>query len=147
MSDAGMTLLIAANEKATRFADPTMAVAERSVTSGGGIIQIAISLLFVLAAIFVVGWVMRRTRVAPRSRDGHLKVLDEVALGHKERAVVLEADGTRLVLGVGEGRVALLHRYTPRETSTANLETTPPEANASIPPPSFLEILKKGLGK
>lgn len=147
MIDADMTLLIAANEKGARFADPAMAVAERSVTSGGGIVQIAISLLVVLAAIFVVGWLLRRMKVAPRSRDGHLKVLDEVALGHKERAVVLEADGTRLVLGVGEGRVALLHRYTPRETSTANLEAAPPEATATLTPPSFLEILKKGLGK
>ncbi len=142
-----LTFATMASEKAAKFADPTMAVAERSVTSGGGIFQIVISLVVVLATILVIAWVMRRMKVAPRSRDGHLKVLDEVALGHKERAVVIEADGTRLVLGVGEGRVALLHRYTARETSTGDLEVTTRTDKSVATPPSFLEVLKKGLGK
>jgi flagellar protein FliO/FliZ len=89
-----------AAEKSARFADPTMAAAERSVTSGGGLLQIFFSLLVVLAAVFVIAWVVRRMKVTPRSRVGHLKVIDEVVLGNKERAVVLEAEGTRLVLGV-----------------------------------------------
>lgn len=132
------------SEKAARFADPAMAAAERSVTGGGGLLQIFFSLLVVLAAIFVVAWLVRRMRVAPRSRDGHLKVIDEVALGNKERAVVLEADGTRLVLGVGEGRVALLHRYTAAKPSESIIGRDP-TADASAP--TFLEILKRGVGK
>ena len=84
---AGLSI---ASEQGARFADPTMAVAERSVASGGGLAQIFFSLLVVLAAIFVVAWVVRRMKVTPQSRVGHLKVIDEVVLGNKERAVVLE---------------------------------------------------------
>ena len=133
-----------ATEKTARFADPTMAAAERSVTSSGGLLQIFFSLLIVLGAVFVVAWIVRRMKVTPRSRVGHLKVIDEVVLGNKERAVVLEAEGTRLVLGVGEGRVSLLHRYTSTELSDVSVDlTTAPTAKT----PSFLEVLKKGLGR
>lgn len=133
-----------ATEKTARFADPTMAAAERSVTSSGGLLQIFFSLLIVLGAVFVVAWVVRRMKVTPRSRVGHLKVIDEVVLGDKERAVVLEAEGTRLVLGVGEGRVSLLHRYTSTESSDVAVDlTTAPTPKT----PSFLEVLKKGLGR
>ena len=145
MSRELTSILSIASEQGARFADPTMAAAERSVASGGGLAQIFFSLLVVLAAIFVVAWVVRRMKVTPQSRVGHLKVIDEVVLGNKERAVVLEAEGTRLVLGVGEGRVALLHRYTAAESSSVTVEAT-----ASSPPavaPSFLEVLKKGLGR
>ena len=133
-----------ATEKTARFADPTMAAAERSVTSSGGLLQIFFSLLIVLGAVFVVAWIVRRMKVTPRSRVGHLKVIDEVVLGNKERAVVLEAEGTRLVLGVGEGRVSLLHRYTSTESSDVAVDlTTAPTPKT----PSFLEVLKKGLGR
>lgn len=133
-----------ATEKTARFADPTMAAAERSVTSSGGLLQIFFSLLIVLGAVFVVAWVVRRMKVTHRSRVGHLKVIDEVVLGDKERAVVLEAEGTRLVLGVGEGRVSLLHRYTSTESSDVAVDlTTAPTPKT----PSFLEVLKKGLGR
>jgi flagellar protein FliO/FliZ len=121
-----------------------MAVAERSVASGGGLVQIFFSLLVVLAAIFVVAWVVRRMKVTPQSRVGHLKVIDEVVLGNKERAVVLEAEGTRLVLGIGEGRVALLHRYPSTEKSSATVD---PASSSPAVAPSFLEVLKKGLGR
>lgn len=139
------TGLSIAGEQGTRFADPAMAAAERSVASGGGLAQIFFSLLVVLAAIFVVAWVVRRMKVTPQSRVGHLKVIDEVVLGNKERAVVLEVEGTRLVLGVGEGRVALLHRYTSTESSSVTAEPTAPSSPAVAP--SFLEVLKRGLGR
>lgn len=138
------TGLSAAGEQGTRFADPAMAAAERSVASGGGLVQIFFSLLVVLAAIFVVAWVVRRMKVTPQSRVGHLRVIDEVVLGNKERAVVLEAEGTRLVLGIGEGRVALLHRYPSTETSSATVD---PASSSPAVAPSFLEVLKKGLGR
>jgi flagellar protein FliO/FliZ len=144
MTPSVTSALTVAAEKSSRFADPTMAAAERSVTSSGGLLQIFFSLVVVLAAVFVVAWVVRRMKVTPRSRVGHLKVIDEVVLGSKERAIVLEAEGTRLVVGVGEGRVALLHRYTSTETPDVAVETA---AGPSAKAPSFLEVLKKGLGQ
>lgn len=145
MSRELTSILSIASEQGARFADPAMAAAERSVASGGGLAQIFFSLLVVLAAIFVVAWVVRRMKVTPQSRVGHLKVIDEVVLGNKERAVVLEAEGTRLVLGVGEGRVALLHRYTSTESSSVTAEPT--VSSSPSVAPSFLEVLKKGLGR
>lgn len=135
---------ILASEKTARFADPAMAAAERSVTSGGGLLQMFFSLLIVIAAVLVVAAVVRRMKVTPRSRVGHLKVIDEVVLGNKERAIVLETEGTRLVLGIGEGRVTLLHRYVATETPESVSETAVAAAAAV---PSFLEVLKKGLGR
>jgi flagellar protein FliO/FliZ len=80
----------------------------------------------------------------PRGRSGVLRVVDEVALGAKERAVVVDVEGVRLVLGVGEGRVALLHQ---------GAAPAPAPAEAGIPtpaapmPPRFADLLNKALGR
>lgn len=123
-----------------RFAAPSLAAAERSVTSGSGALQIALSLTIVLVTIFVVAWVAKRMRVTPSSRAGLVKVVDEVGLGAKERAVIIEAEGTRLVIGVGEGRVVLLHRYAAPPANESPIVE-------SARPASFLDVLKRGLGK
>jgi flagellar protein FliO/FliZ len=137
-----MTWWVATEESGGgRFAAPSMAAAERSVTSGGGALQIALSLIIVLVTIFVVAWVAKRMRVTPSSRAGLVKVVDEVGIGPKERAVIIDAEGTRLVIGVGEGRVVLLHRY----AAPPGTENTPLVETAASP--SFVDVLKRGLGK
>jgi flagellar protein FliO/FliZ len=117
--------------------------------TGGGAMQVLLSLAIVIGAIVLLGWLARRLRVMPRGRSGALRVVDEVALGAKERAVILEVDGARLVLGVGEGRVMLLHRG----EAAAQRAMDPAEVSAvssggdTIAQPSFGDLLQKALGR
>lgn len=132
-----------------RFAAPAIADADPSTTVGGGAVQVVLSLALVIGAIVVLGWLARRLRVMPRGRSGALRVVDEIALGAKERAVILEVDGARLVLGVGEGRVALLHRGEASSSSalpSASTEDAVP-TGAPAAQPNFGALLQKALGR
>ena len=125
------------------FGAPPTAAAREPLSAGGGVLQVMVSLAIVLGAILLLGWVARRMRVLPRGRSGALRVVDEIALGAKERAVILEVDGARLVLGVGEGRVALLHRS--EALSSPASATTPAAEGATVQ--RFGDLLNRALGR
>jgi flagellar protein FliO/FliZ len=127
-----------------RFAAPVAASAGEPVSAAGGVMQVVLSLAIVLGAILLLAWAARRLRVMPRGRSGALRVVDEVALGAKERAVILEVDGARLVLGVGEGTVTLLHRGDAAAAPAAVV--TEPTPSGSVTP-RFADLLNKALGR
>lgn len=130
-----------------RFGAPAVSSVREPLATGGGVLQVMLSLALVLAVIFVLGWLARRLRMMPKGRTGALRVMDEVAIGAKERAVILEVDGVRLVLGVGEGRVVLLHRsdvVTPASEATVAGSDAAPGAVRS---PGFADLMNKALGR
>lgn len=129
-----------------RFGAPSVASVREPVNSGSGALQVLLSLVLVVGAILLLGWLARRLRVLPRGRRGALRVVDEVALGSKERAVIVEVDGARLVLGVGDGRVVMLHKSDP--SAVAGATSSGNEHVAAGPLPyRFAELLGKGLGR
>ena len=135
--------------QAARFAAPEAAAAAAPV-AGGGALQVLLSLALVVGAIVLLGWGMRRIRRLPQGRSGALRLIDEVALGPKERAVLLEVDGARLVVGVGDGRVALLHRSDVALTVATGVPAGSAAGGATAAgavPPRFAEILRQALGR
>lgn len=134
-----------------KFAAPVTAVAPQQIGGDGpGFLQIFGSLLLVIATILVIGWFAKRMRAIPRTRAGALRVVDEMALGPKERAVLVEVDGARLVIGVGDGRVTLLHRSERAAEGVAgsSLVNTPASAAGSnAVPAKFVDLLRQSLGK
>ena len=129
-----------------RFAAPTEITASPTFSGGTSFLQILMSLLLVIGTIFLVGWAVRRIKTMPKGRRGLVRVVDEVGLGAKERAVVIEVDGVRLVVGVGEGRVTLLHRYAASSDKqpSQDLDAETTSEVASLP---FIDVLKKSLGR
>lgn len=77
--------------------------------SSGGILQIIFSLLLVLAAIVLVAWLLKRMNVAQQGSGNLLKVIGGVAIGQRERIVLVEVNDTWLVVGVGPGQIRTLH--------------------------------------
>jgi flagellar protein FliO/FliZ len=65
-------------------------------------------LLAVLAVIFALAWLLRQFGTFSRLAPGNFRVLAAVSLGARERAVLLQAGGKQLVLGVAPGRVETL---------------------------------------
>ncbi len=109
--------------------------------SVGGLGEVAFALLVVLAAVFVVAWVVRRLRLASNRTGGAIDVLAEVPLGQKERAVLLKVGATQILLGVAPGRVNTLH-----------VLSEPVDLSAPAAPPgdthnTFRTILMRSLGK
>lgn len=110
----------------------------------GGLGEVAFALLIVLAAIFVVAWVVRRMRLAGNRVGGAIDVLADVPLGQKERAVLLKVGTQQILLGVAPGRVNTLH------VLSEPLELAKPPAGGGSGDPSantFRNILMRSLGK
>lgn len=100
-----------------------------AVTSSS-IVQIIFSLLLVLAAIVIVAWLLKRINVTQHKSGNLLKVLGGVAIGQRERIVLVEVNDTWLIVGVGPGQIRTLHtldRQQALSTESSSQDSTQPE--------------------
>lgn len=77
--------------------------------TAGSLVQVVVSLLLVLAAVLVVAWLLKRINLPQHSQGNPLKVIASVAVGQRERIVLVEVNDTWLVAGVAAGQVSALH--------------------------------------
>jgi len=111
-----------------------------SAVSFGGMFQVVFSLLLVLAAIAGTAWLLKRFGPSQLGPGGAMKVLGGVAIGPRERLVLVEVGDTWLIVGVAQGHVSAVHSM-----------ARPPEATERGAPnvvsSPFAERLKQMLGK
>nr|WP_133501807.1 flagellar biosynthetic protein FliO [Lysobacter terrigena] len=111
--------------------------AAHSPADAGSIGGAVFSLLLVIGLILGLGWLAKRM---PGMKAGggssQLKVVASVALGPRERAVVLDINGQQLLVGVGQGGVRTLH----------TLEHPLPVAESTAPS-VFAQVLAQHFGK
>ena len=88
--------------------------------SSGSIVQIIFSLLLVLVAIVLVAWLLKRMNLAQQGSGNLLKVLGSVAVGQRERIVLVEVNDTCLVVGIGPGQIRTLHTFQKTEDFDIN---------------------------
>lgn len=128
---------VAAEETRPAYIPPPPAV------SSGSIMQIIFSLLLVLAAIVLVGWLLKRINVAQQGTGNLLKVLGSVPIGQRERIVLIEVKDTWLVVGVGPSQIRTLHTLeNPGMTEQGNASSAP----FGDKPRSFSGALSDALG-
>jgi flagellar protein FliO/FliZ len=131
------------------FAAPEAANAV-STSATGGLVQVTLSLMLVLAAVFASAWVVRRFRSFGRPGAGAINIIADVALGTKERAVLIQVGAQQLLVGVAPGRVNTLHVLAePVRTDDAHRGGGSDELSPSSSPsprPDFKSILKRSLG-
>ena len=88
---------------------------DAAVTGGESLIgmatlgKTAAALALILVIILVATAVLRRWGLPHQRHGRHLRVVGSAAVGTKERVVIVEVEGTWLVLGVGGGQVNKLH--------------------------------------
>jgi flagellar protein FliO/FliZ len=80
-----------------------------ATVSSGSVLQVVLSLLLVLAAVVMVAWVLKRINLPKQGSGNTLKVISGVAVGQRERVVLVEVNDTWLVVGVAPGQVNALH--------------------------------------
>lgn len=143
MSTPEAALDVAAGAPAApSFAVPSTTVVE-PVTGVGAMLEILLALSAVLAAILVIAWLVRRMR-GSADPGGLIRVLADVSLGQKERAVLLQVDGRRLLVGVAPGSVSML-LCTEADASDALSSDASTASGASAP--SFSALLRRSLGR
>jgi flagellar protein FliO/FliZ len=74
-----------------------------------GYVEAIAGLLLVVVLILGLGWALKRMGITPANK-GAVRVLGGVSLGGRERALVLEAEGKRILVGVSPGQVRPLMR-------------------------------------
>ena len=103
-----------------------------SPVSAGGLTQLTLSMLAIVGLIFAIGWALKRFKIAsPRSR-GEIAVVDELALGPRERIILIRVGDSQVLVGVGAGGVVAL---TPL--------ATPIEVKPRTSPPEFADRLRE----
>lgn len=106
-------------------------------SAAGSIGGTLFALALVLGLIFGLAWLARRMPGMTGLRgNAGLRVVRSLALGTRERLVVVEVGGTQLLLGTGAGGTRLLH----------TLET-PLVDDAPAQPTPFAQLLAQRLGK
>lgn len=145
---------IASAAESKPFAAPQ--VAEHApVSTAGSLAQVTVSLLLVLAAVFLAAWVLRKLRGLGNVRSDAIKVIADLPLGAKERAVLVQVGTQQLLLGVAPGRVNTLHVWPEGERlgptghgTTQDLVLDQTQAPGPVPQarPDFKSILKRSLG-
>lgn len=94
-----------------------------SVISTGSLFQVIFSLLLVLGAVVLVAWILKRINLPQQGAGGTLKVISGIAVGQRERIVLVEVNDTWLVVGVAPGQVRTLHTL-PKQTGSPSAPLT-----------------------
>jgi flagellar protein FliO/FliZ len=66
-------------------------------------------MLAVLAVIAGCAWAARQLPIVRAQRNGILKVIESVPLGTRDRMLLVDVEGTRLLIGVGTAGMSCLH--------------------------------------
>jgi flagellar protein FliO/FliZ len=75
----------------------------------GSVLQLTLSLAAVVAAIFGLGWLLRRLHGLPGSTHRALKVIATLPVGTRERIAIIQAGETQVLIGLSPGRIQTLH--------------------------------------
>ncbi|HUH30811.1 MAG TPA: flagellar biosynthetic protein FliO [Rhodanobacter sp.] len=104
----------------------------------GELLRVLLSLAGIVVLIFAAGWLSRRLQRARGTGGRRIRCVESFAIGARERIVLLEADGTRLLIGTGPGGMRTLHVYD-------HVAAAPPGVVAAQPVamPAFGELLAR----
>ena len=86
---------------------PTLAQAAQTDT--GNLVTVFLSLFLILGGFVLVAWLVRRY-MPGIGKQGIVRVVGATMVGPRERVVLVEVEGTWLLLGVGAGQVRLLDK-------------------------------------
>lgn len=79
--------------------------------SAANLTQWTIGLVFVLLMILVVAWLAKRVTGFTSNHKGDLQIVSGIALGSREKAILIKAGQQHILLGVAPGRVVNLHTF------------------------------------
>jgi flagellar protein FliO/FliZ len=73
------------------------------------LLETLLGLLVVLACIAFLAWLLRRTGRFQTTANGEMKIITSLALGPRERAVLLQVGEQQILVGVTSQNVQTLH--------------------------------------
>jgi len=74
-----------------------------------GALNMVLGLVVVIALILGLAWILKKYARLPNSNQVDMKVLGGLSLGTREKAILIEVENTRLLVGVTPGHIQTLH--------------------------------------
>lgn len=109
------------------MAMPLVAVAETASTPGvstGSYVQALLALGVIVALLVGTAWLARKVSGGKGFGQGGMRIVGGVALGPRERIVLVEAGDTWLVIGIVPGQIRTLHTMPKGEFLPEGLSAT-----------------------
>lgn len=103
-------------------------------------VQTVFGLIAVVAVILGLAWMTRRMQLMRGARGSELSVRASLAVGLKERVVILEAAGQQFLIGVAPGQVSILKALGP-------VQDGPPAAAGERPSSTGSAVLPAPIGE
>lgn len=115
-----------------------------SVTTGSAALNVISGLLLVTALIFSLAWVVKRLGGGTFIQNNHMKIVASLAVGTREKLVLVEIDNKKVLLGVTPNAISQLY-ISEAEQHIAMPESEHFEAddNTSSKTVDFAQFLKK----
>jgi flagellar protein FliO/FliZ len=112
------------------------AAATPEFNAGAELLRVVLSLVGIIALIVAAGWLSRRLQARAVPGGRRIRCVETLAVGARDRVLLLEAQGKRLLVGAGPGGLRTLHVF---EGEVPPEEVAPPAA----PAPGFAELLNR----
>ncbi|MGL5758607.1 flagellar biosynthetic protein FliO [Plesiomonas sp.] len=117
------------------FAVPATAVNTTTFTAAGqssvSIGMVLLSLLLVLGLIIGLGWLAKRLRL-PFHSKGSIQIEQQQALGQRERLLIINVEGQRLLIGVTPQNISLLSILDSMQERGAETNSVTPKNGTSV---------------
>lgn len=75
----------------------------------GTYLQATLALLLIIGLLFGATWAARKVSGGKMFGQGNMRVISGIALGPRERIVLIEVEGQWLVIGIVPGQIRTLH--------------------------------------
>jgi len=124
-------------------ASTTPAASAVGATGASSLLQAGLGMAAVLGLIFLCAWLMRRFGVQRFGGGQLVKVVSSSMVGQRERVVVVEVEGTWLVLGVTASHINTLHTLQAKSMHAA----TAPGGLPDLPAQQFTQKLLDSLAR
>lgn len=105
----------------------------------GTYVQATLALALIIGLLFGTAWLARKLAGGKGFGQGGMKIIGGVALGPRERVVLVEVGDTWLVIGIVPGQIRTLHRLPKGDT----VETVSPTSPDGAPFSQLLRSMKE----
>lgn len=100
------------------------AAEQHAPATAGNLLQVVLGLIVVLGLMAAAAWLLKRFGAARMASGAPVRIIGGVAVGSRERIMVVEVADQWIVVGVAPGRISTLSTM-PRQESATAPEATP----------------------
>lgn len=84
------------------------------------VLNMVMGLVVVVALILGLAWILKKYGRLPNQNLAEMKILGGLSLGTREKAILIEVENTRLLVGVTPGHIQTLHVLGAKPDDTAS---------------------------